>query len=85
MRCGVHATLQGSLQVLREIGTQGSTTDLLQGIDESQIPKSVELSLFYLGIFVFSEFAFTLLALREYLQDVMGLDELALMKGLDWP
>lgn len=82
---GYHATLQGSLQVLRDIGAQGSAADLLQNIDESQIPKSLELSIFYIGIFVFSECAFTLLALREYLQDAMGLDELALLKGPDRP
>jgi hypothetical protein len=82
---GYHATLQSSLQVLRDIGTQGSTTDLLQSIDESQIPESLALSVFYIGIFVFSECAFTLLALREYLQDAMGLDESALLKEPDRP
>jgi hypothetical protein len=76
---GYHATLQDSLQKMRMMGAQGSTADLLQSADSSDISKSLSLSAYYLGIFVFAECAFTLLALREYLQDAMGLDEVKLL------
>jgi hypothetical protein len=78
-----HATLQDSLQELRMLGAQGSSTDLLQSADSSDIPRALLLSAYYLGIFIFAECAFTLLALREYLQDAMGLNEVKLLTAVE--
>jgi len=36
---------------------------------------------YYLGIFIFAEMAFILMAMKEYLQDILGLTELNLILG----
>ena len=74
-----HATLQESVGQMRMIGSHGSTTQLLENADASDIPNAIALTASYLGIFVFAECAFILLALREYVQDAMGLDEVKLL------
>lgn len=76
-----HANLNDSLQQLRQIGAVAPTSTLLQETDYTEIPHSLALSGYYLGIFVFAECAFVLMALREYLQDCLGIDEIALLKG----
>ncbi len=75
-----HFVLQHSLNQLRSLGVTGPTSDILNGADYSDIPDSLALSACYLGIFLFSELAFILMALREYLQDLLNLDEVALIK-----
>jgi hypothetical protein len=77
---GYHFMLQHSLQQLRSLGVSNSTTEILSRTDYSDIPDALALSGCYLGIFFFSELAFALMAMREYLQDLLHLDEQALMK-----
>lgn len=76
-----HFVLQHSLSQLRSLGVTGATSEILSGADYSDIPDSLVLSACYLGIFLFSELAFVLMAMREYLQDLLNLDEAALMKA----
>ena len=75
-----HFVLQHSLSQLRSLGVTGPTSEILNGADYSDIPDSLALSACYLGIFLFSEMAFVLMAMREYLQDLLNLDEATLMK-----
>jgi hypothetical protein len=75
-----HATLGQSLQQLRNMGAMVPTSVLLKQTDYAEIPRSLALAAFYLGIFVFAEAALVLMALREYLQDVLRLDEVTLLK-----
>lgn len=55
--------------------------DVLQQTDIS-IPYGPQLAGFYLAIFFFAEFAFVVMATREYLQDVIALSDLQLIKGI---
>src|ERR1700730_10292938 len=80
-----HATLQESIQQLRDLGIKATTGDLLRRTDLTQIPRGPALMAYYLGIFVFAESAFTLMAIREYLEDVMRLDEEGLLYGSTEP
>jgi hypothetical protein len=79
--CGYHLALQHSLAELRNMGVTARSEEILRAMDDSEIPYSILLAALYLGIFVFAEFAFVLMALREHLQDVLGLDEVALLCG----
>jgi hypothetical protein len=76
-----HFVLKHSLDQLRSLGVTGPTSEILNGADYSEIPNSLALSACYLGIFLFSELAFVLMAIREYLQDLLHLDEVALIKA----
>jgi hypothetical protein len=77
-----HALIQASIGQLRELGLgKAPMKDLLDQIDATQIPYAVELAACYLGIFIFAELAFVLMATREYLQDLLHLDEVALLRG----
>ncbi len=46
-----------------------------------QIPWSGGVMAFYLGIFVFAESAFIIMAIKEYLQDLVKLSEMDLICG----
>lgn len=77
-----HAVLNQSIAELRDLGfSKVPMKDLLEQIDATQIPLAVELSACYLGIFIFAELAFVLMAMREYLQDLLHLDEVSLLRG----
>lgn len=76
-----HLTLQRSLAELRSLGVVGPTSAVLDSADVSDIPYALALSVCYLGIFVCAEAAFLLTAIREYLQDALHLDEVALLHG----
>ena len=79
---GYHLVLEKSIAEVRDLGLSSiSTEKLLEQVDVTQIPYGVELAACYLGIFIFAELAFVLMAIREYLQDVLRLDEVALMRG----
>jgi hypothetical protein len=78
---GYHDVLQRSLDHFRLLGVTAKSVDLLQSADESEISYEWLLSILYLGIFVFAEIAFVLMALREHLQDVLCLDEQELLRG----
>ena len=77
-----HALLQQSLMQLRSLGLRATTDDLLNRMDPAEIPNALALAACYLGIFLFAEAAFVLMAIREYLQDVMHLDEMELLRGV---
>ena len=77
-----HFLLQHSLNQLRSLGVTGPTPEILNAADYSEIPDSLALSACYLGIFLFSELAFVLMAIREYLQDLLNLDEVSLTKNI---
>ena len=76
-----HAVLQQSIEQLRGLGLRFTTADLLDKVDATEIPHAVPLAACYLGIFIFAESAFVLMAIREYLQDLLQLDEIALLHG----
>jgi len=76
-----HAVLQQSIEQLRGLGLRFTTADLLDKVDATEIPYAVPLAACYLGIFIFAESAFVLMAIREYLQDLLQLDEIALLHG----
>jgi hypothetical protein len=76
-----HETLKVSLDALRSRGTSASTNQLLTQADYSEIPESLLLAAYYLGIFISAEAAFVFMAIREYLEDVLGLNEIRLLHG----
>jgi hypothetical protein len=76
-----HLTLQHSLAQWRSVGVTAPSSELLSKADYMEIPYSLRLTLCYLGIFVFAEAAFVLMAMREYLQDILHLDEVKLAQG----
>lgn len=76
-----HAVLQHSVQQIRLRGVTATTNDILNKLDLTEIPHELILAGYYLGIFVFAEAAFVLMALREYLQDVLHIDERDLLHG----
>lgn len=75
-----HALIQQSIGELRELGLRLTTNELLDKVDVTEIPHAVELAACYLGIFIFAEAAFVLMAIREYLQDLLHLDEATLLR-----
>ena len=79
-----HAILQQSILQLRNLGITASTNDLLNKMDSTEIPYGLELAACYLGVFLCAEAAFVLMAIREYLQDVLHLDERELLHGAKW-
>jgi len=76
-----HSLLLQSVTELRNLGLMATTSDLLNKMDSTEIPYGLELAACYMGIFLFAEAAFVLMAIREYLQDVLHLDECQLLLG----
>jgi hypothetical protein len=77
-----HALIQQSIEQLRLLGLHFTTTELLDKVDATEIPFAIALAACYVGIFIFAELAFVLMAIREYLQDLLHLDELSLLRGI---
>jgi hypothetical protein len=75
-----HYYLQASLTVFSERGVMNTTTDLLKAADYREIPDSLQLTVCYLGMFLTAEAAFILMALREYLQDVLRIQDASLIR-----
>ena len=75
-----HYYLMQSLVVFTQQGVMNSTTDILKSVDYREIPNSLQLTVCYLGMFLTAETAFILMSLREYLQDVLKLQEASLIK-----
>jgi len=59
------------------------TQVLLANVDYREIPLAETLIALYLGMFVFAESAFVLMAMREYLQEILGLEEHQLIAGAE--
>jgi hypothetical protein len=76
-----HALLGQSIEELRSLGLMASTSELLSKVDANEIPHGLALCGFYLGIFLSAEAAFVLMAIREYLQDVLRINERELLQG----
>jgi len=75
-----HYYLQASLAVFSERGVMNVTTDVLKAADYREIPDSLQLTVCYLGMFLTAEAAFILMALREYLQDVLHIQDASLIR-----
>jgi len=82
-----HVTLADSVKTAIEGGLAGSldkmapTQSALQNVDLSFIPMAGTLIGYYLGIFLAAEAAFILMAIKEYLQDTVGLTDVELIEG----
>ncbi len=72
---GYHIELDASLSLIAAQGVLAPTQTLLAQIDYREIPLAELLTALYLGMFVFAESAFVLMAMREYLQEILGLEE----------
>lgn len=74
-----HAQLNASIgeraNVLISVGITAPASKILTDTEASNIPRATILIVLYLGIFLFAEAAFVAMALREYLQDVLGVSE----------
>jgi len=75
-----HHYLVHSLDVFSERGVMDTTSHLLQVADYREIPDSLALTVCYVGMFLTAEAAFILMALREYLQDVLKLQDSSLIR-----
>ena len=75
-----HHYLVDSLVVFAEQGVMSRTTDVLNSVDYREIPDSLQLTVCYLGMFLTAEAAFILMALREYLQDVLKISDASLIR-----
>jgi hypothetical protein len=75
-----HWTLQRSLETWVARGVTSTSEQILAGADLREIPNSLPLTIYYLGIFVFAEVAFVMMAMREYLQEQLHLEERALIE-----
>lgn len=82
---GYHALLDHSVREVQSAYIQKGieltdSSKILEGTDPLEIPHAAALFGLYLGIFLLAELAFVLMALKEYLQDVLGLDETELLR-----
>lgn len=66
-------------------GTQGDLQSkfVLANTEVNSIPNSLVLTLSYLGIFLFAELSFILMSLKEYLQDILNLEDDCKNNGLN--
>jgi hypothetical protein len=68
-----------------ELTAQVTDNTILETSYQSQVPEATKLMVYYLAFFMSLEGAFTLMALKEYLQDALGLSEQEIIRGLiDW-
>lgn len=49
--------------------------------NQSELPEAGKLMLYYLGIFMLAEAAFALMAIKDFLQETLHLDESELLRG----
>lgn len=75
-----HHYLAESLGILTDQGLFSTTNDALKRMDYREIPYSVALTVYYVGMFVTAEAAFILMALREYLQGVLKISDTSLIR-----
>ena len=80
--CEYHNLLQHSVEQLRSLGLMATTQELLEKMDSTEIPYGLPLAACYMGFFLFAEAAFVLMAIREYLQDLLHLSERELVRGI---
>ncbi len=70
------------LDQFRLLGVTATSAEFYDRPTSPEISYEWLLSILYLGMFVFAEIAFVLMALREHLQDVLCLDEQDCCAGL---
>ena len=58
-----------------------STNNILRYTNLYDIPNSSKLIIYYLGIFLFAEAAFIIMAIKEFLQDILELREIDVING----
>jgi hypothetical protein len=75
-----HWSLQQSLDAWTARGVLDSSDEILRKADLRDISGALPLSLSYLGIFLFAELAFVMMAMREYLQQLLHLEDTALIQ-----
>jgi hypothetical protein len=63
------------------ISRDAPATVVLEQLDSWQIPGATRLMFLYLCIFILAESAFIMMALKEYLQDLVKLTEMDLITG----
>ena len=77
-----HALLAEAVTYLRQDLPEALSTEaILEGTPFDQIPFSTQLALHYIGIFITAESAFIVMAIKEYLQDLIGLSDLTIITG----
>ena len=76
-----HIELVLSLHLALSLRLASPSSKFLQEADLQSIPRQSNLMFFYLLIFLTAECAFALMALKEYLQDVLGLSDLDIIGG----
>lgn len=69
-----HVWLSKSVSAVGSYSSSDST-EILQKLPLWKIPDGEALMFWYLGVFVFAEAAFIMMALREYLQDLLKIQE----------
>ncbi|HUS11113.1 MAG TPA: hypothetical protein VMZ30_11670 [Pyrinomonadaceae bacterium] len=65
-----------------ELTAQVTDVRILETSYQSQVPEATKLMVYYLAFFMSLEGAFTLMALKEYLQDALGISDLEMIDGL---
>ena len=78
--CEYHNLLQESVAQVRALGVDATTSDVLEKMDATEIPLGLPLAACYMGFFLCAEAAFVLMATREYLQDLLGLEDRELVR-----
>jgi hypothetical protein len=78
-----HSMLVRSVKIYQSAFSQpgASFDNVLQQADPTQVPEESLLMLLYLGIFATAEAVFVLMAMKEYLQDYLKLDDETLING----
>ena len=76
-----HYLLEAGLKWMLPESGFVSAEEALQYLDLPYVPEGPLLMVLYLGIFVFAEASFILMAIKEYLQDLLELSEIELMRG----
>lgn len=79
-----HALLDRSIREVQSAYIQKGieltdSAKILEATDPLEIPHAPALFASYLGIFLLAELAFVLMALKEYLQDILGYSEVTLL------
>jgi hypothetical protein len=71
---------RSSIQPSAASSYKDDATSVLKTTDLTKIPESFELTVLYLLMFIASEGAFILMALKEYLQDLLGVQDVDLIR-----
>jgi hypothetical protein len=79
-----HALLDASigdrLAMFVPVNIPMTSAKALEDTAASEIPRATLLMVLYLAIFLFAEAAFVVMALREYLQDLLGISDEVLLR-----